>query len=83
MTRTDAQPHDERDLDPDAESDLVFLTMDDVVQRVALSRRTIETYIDSGQFPKPIKLTERRIVFIQSEVVAWMRQKIAECRGAA
>jgi len=83
MTRQDATQHDERDLDPDEETGLKFLTPEDVAARVALSRRTIERYVDSGVFPTPVQITARRIVFIEEEVVAWMKQRIAESRGTA
>lgn len=34
-----------------------------------------------GKFPKPIKLGENRLGFIESEIDAWLKQRMAE-RGA-
>ena len=73
--------YDERSLDPDAETTLVFLPIDEVCKRVSLSRRTVEMYVESGDFPTPIQLTKRRIAFVESEVHQWMKERIADRDG--
>ncbi len=77
MAHDGMRQHDERDLDPNQATGLIFLSIEQVAKRVCLSRRTIYTIVESGEFPQPMKLTERRIVFVQSEVVRWMEEKLA------
>ena len=34
--------------------------------------------IEKGQFPRPIRLSERRVAWLRSELVQWQQAKIAE-----
>lgn len=43
----------------------------------SLSRVMLSMLADAGQFPKPVKLAERRIAFVRVEVEAWIDQRIA------
>lgn len=58
------------------EPPLRFLHIKDVAARVALSERTIYNLVDSGEFPKPVCLTQVRRAFVEAEVIAWQRQKM-------
>lgn len=49
----------------------------DVEARTGLSRSTIYAKIAQGCFPKPIKLGERAVGFIASEIDAWLTQRVA------
>lgn len=49
-----------------------FLTPKAVCSRVAVSRATLDRMVAAGSFPKPIKLTERRLAYNQADVEAWM-----------
>lgn len=49
-----------------------FLTPKSVCSLIALSRSTLDRLVNSGQFPRPIKITERRIAFVESEVLNWL-----------
>ncbi len=42
-----------------------------------LSRSTIYELIKKGQFPKPIKLTERAVAWSRADVLAWVEMKLA------
>lgn len=55
------------------------LKIEEVCALVGLSRATIYRRIDSGHFPKPVKLSAMRRAWITSEVLAWM-QEIEEAR---
>jgi predicted DNA-binding transcriptional regulator AlpA len=53
-----------------------FLTSKDVCQKVAVSRATLDRMVASKEFPSPIRLTERRLVYDAAAVEAWMREKV-------
>jgi prophage regulatory protein len=55
-----------------------FLTPKRVCERIALSRASLDRLVAAGDFPKPIRLTERRLAFDEAKVVAWMAEKLAE-----
>jgi prophage regulatory protein len=42
-----------------------------------LRRTQIDTLIERGEFPKPVKLSERRKGWIESELIAWQQSRIA------
>ena len=42
-----------------------------------LQRTQIDALIQRGEFPKPVKLSERRKGWLESEVVAWQQARIA------
>lgn len=53
-----------------------FLTPRAVCDRVALSRATLDRLVAAGKFPAPIRLTERRLIYNEADVEAWMREKV-------
>lgn len=48
----------------------------------SLSRPLLTLMAAEGQFPKPVRLGERRIAFVRSEVMDWIDERIA-ARAAA
>ena len=48
------------------------LTIAEVAAKVKLSKSTIYTKIQSGDFPRPMALGERRRVWPEDEVDAWL-----------
>ncbi|MGY6568521.1 MAG: helix-turn-helix transcriptional regulator [Salinarimonas sp.] len=48
----------------------------DAAAAVNLSRPALYYLAESGQFPKPVRLTEKRIAFVRAEVEAWIDQRI-------
>lgn len=48
--------------------------------RTGLSRSTIYLKISEGTFPAPISLGERSVGWIESEVDAWIAERIKESR---
>jgi prophage regulatory protein len=61
---------------------LQFLRLPDVVSRVGLKRACIYALAAAGQFPKPIKLSERCSAWLSSEVEEWMSERVAKSRAA-
>lgn len=55
----------------------IFLTPKVVCQRTSLSRSTLDRLVAAGQFPAPMRITDRRLAFDASAVEAWMQEKVA------
>ena len=53
-----------------------FLRMTSVVERVGLSKSHIYRLIRQGSFPKPVPLGQQSIAFLESEIDAWMHERI-------
>jgi prophage regulatory protein len=59
------------------------ITMRDLYDYVALRRTQIEKLVAEGRFPKPIKISDRRKAWLESEVQAWLAERIAARDNAA
>ena len=55
-----------------------FLRLPVVIERTGLSRSTIYTLVDTGSFPKPVKLSERAIAWPDHEISAWCEARCAD-----
>ena len=71
------QPRSERATNPP----IRILRLPEVMARTGLSRSTIYVRLEQGRFPKPIPLGGRAVGWIESEIDAWIRDRIAESRG--
>jgi prophage regulatory protein len=60
-----------------------MLRLKAVQARTGLSRSTIYTKISTGEFPKPIKLSERAIGFVEAEIEEFNVKQIAASRTPA
>lgn len=58
-----------------------FLTHRAVVERTALSRTSLWRRVAAGDFPQPIRLGTQRLVWLESDVNAWIA-RLAEARRA-
>ncbi len=59
-----------------------FLRLPDVIARTGLSRSTIYVRLAEGRFPRPVSLGGRAVGWIEAELDEWLRERIAESRGA-
>ncbi len=59
-----------------------FLRLADVKTRTGLSRSTIYLNIANGLFPRPVSLGLRSVGWLESEIDAWMMQRIQQSRSA-
>jgi prophage regulatory protein len=50
--------------------------MVEVERRVGLKKRTIQNMVKTESFPQPVKLNERSIGFVESEVTDWMQARM-------
>jgi prophage regulatory protein len=57
-------------------TDLRLLDMRGVCKATSLSRTQINRLRAQGQFPKGVKLGERRIAFVASEVRDWIKARL-------
>lgn len=55
-----------------------FLRRPDVERLTGLPRSTIYDLMSRAGFPKPVRLSDRLVAWIESEVRAWMSKRIAE-----
>jgi len=56
----------------------VLLKIQKVIELTTLSRSTIYRLVESGKFPRPVKLTSRTIGWVEEEVKAFILDKINE-----
>jgi len=55
-----------------------LLTLRDVVALTRLSKPTIYKFISAGRFPRQIHLAPQRVVWLRSEVLAWIADQAAK-----
>ena len=72
------QPRNERTRAPTR-----ILRMPEVMARTGLSRTTIYRWRVAGRFPQAVRLGTRCVGFIESELEAWLRERMAERPGGA
>jgi prophage regulatory protein len=51
-----------------------------VEARTGLKRSAIYAHLSDGNFPKPVKIGERMVAWIESEVDEWVSNRIAASR---
>jgi prophage regulatory protein len=52
-----------------------------VQEMTSLARSTVYALIAEGAFPAQVKISPRRVGWIESEVLDWIRRRIEESRG--
>jgi prophage regulatory protein len=61
--------------DPSA---IIFLRRRDVERLTGLPRFTLFDMMYAGRFPRPVRLGEKAVGWIEAEVVEWQRSRIAD-----
>lgn len=59
-----------------------FLRIRDVTALTGISRASVYRLAAAGEFPKPLKLSERASAWVRTEVETWVQAKIANRRAA-
>lgn len=54
-----------------------LIRLPEVLKRVGLSRARMYGLINTGRFPKQVRIGLRSVAFIESEIEAWMDSVIA------
>ncbi|AXH64442.1 helix-turn-helix transcriptional regulator [Providencia hangzhouensis] len=57
-----------------------LIRLPEVMRRTGYGKAWIYRLIETGQFPKSVKIGTRSIAFVESEVDEWVANKIAESR---
>lgn len=65
-------------MDNRSQNGLALLRLPEVISRCGIQRSTIYRRVKSGDFPEPIRLGTRATVWAESEIDAWIRERIAE-----
>jgi prophage regulatory protein len=55
-----------------------FISIKNVVEKICLSKTELYDRLRAGTFPKPIALGPKKVVFLESDVDAWMQARIEE-----
>ncbi|HGE5059142.1 helix-turn-helix transcriptional regulator [Aeromonas caviae] len=55
-----------------------LLRIRDVTARVCMSKPTIYLKIKAGDFPKPVTIGPKAVAWVESEVNAWLLQRMNE-----
>ncbi|QQQ15648.1 MULTISPECIES: helix-turn-helix transcriptional regulator [Aeromonas] len=64
-------------------AEMRFIRVREAVARTGLSKSSIYDLMAQGRFPQTIRLGGRTVAFIESEVDAWMAQRVAARNAAA
>lgn len=60
-----------------------FLRRPKVEEITGLSRSGIYQKMADGQFPKPVRISEGRVAWRESEIAAWQARRVADRNRAA
>lgn len=60
----------------------IFLTLPEVCGRIHLRKSWVYDAVQRGDFPKPVHLTPRRVAWRESDVQAWMAERVAASAAA-
>jgi prophage regulatory protein len=55
-----------------------LLKIPEVRAKTGLSRSHLYALAQNGEFPKPVKLSERSSAWVESEVDSWIEERIAQ-----
>ena len=58
-----------------------LLQIDEVKARVALSKTEIYRRVKEGRFPRQVRLSSRRVAWVESEITDWIRSAVADGRA--
>lgn len=58
-----------------------FLRLPDVKMLTGCSRATIYRRMAARRFPQQVALTDHMVVWLESEVRAWMAEQVRRCRA--
>lgn len=59
-----------------------ILSLSRLMKKLPLGKSTIYAYVKEGKMPAPIKLTDRSVGWIESEIDAWLEERAKTSRSA-
>ena len=57
-----------------------ILKLPTVISRTGLGRSTIYAKVARHEFPSPIQLSERSVGWLETDIEAWIEQRISQSR---
>lgn len=60
-----------------------FIRLPEVLKRTGISRATVYRLINKKAFPLPVKISEKSIAFVESEINDWIENLINSSRNKA
>lgn len=58
-----------------------LLRLPQVLERVGLGRSRLYSLVKVGEFPRPVRLTQNVVAWVDTEVDEWINGKIQASRG--
>jgi prophage regulatory protein len=77
---TSIDSHEVTTMSQPSQREPAFLRRKDVQFRTGLARSTIYLYVQQGSFPKPVTLGPRAVAWLESEVSAWITERVRIAR---
>ena len=59
-----------------------LIRLREVTTKTGRTRSRIYEAIDAGTFPRPVKIGERAIAFVEAEIDGWIQARIADRDGS-
>ncbi|QPB22008.1 AlpA family phage regulatory protein [Rhizobium sp. 007] len=66
-----------------AEESVILISPKEVTRLTTLSRTQIDRYRADGRFPMPVIIGPKRMAYVRAEVIAWIKDRIANHRKPA
>lgn len=60
-----------------------FVRLPEVEGMTGCKKSTIYKLIGEGRFPKPVRLSARMVVWVETAVLQWVQDRITEAQGGA
>lgn len=60
-----------------------IIDLTQLMNKVPLRKSTIYAYVKAGKMPAPIKLGDRAVGWIESEIDAWLKERVEASRTTA
>jgi prophage regulatory protein len=60
-----------------------IIDLTQLMNKVPLGKSTIYAYVKAGKMPAPIKLGDRAVGWIESEIDAWLKERVEASRMTA
>lgn len=57
-----------------------IIDMERVIAKTTLGRSSVYAYVKAGKFPPPIQVGARHVAWLEEEVDAWVKERIAASR---
>ncbi len=54
-----------------------LIKLKQVMDCTGLARSTVYKFMADGQFPKPVKLGSKMVAWVESEVSAWIQERVS------